>query len=165
MDNRLYRIAELTREIDERQRELKALIDEIIADQEPEASEPSEPTEPSELSEPTETSELSETSEPSEPSEPSESSECSEYSEPEPEPAKPVSDIRKAFTINDRFRFRRELFAGDDSAFMAVLDNLAKCSTLAEADDYLAGMPWDRDSDIIAEFMAVVANHFNGYRL
>ena len=46
MDNRLYRIAELTREIDERQRELKALIDEIIADQEPEASEPSEPTEP-----------------------------------------------------------------------------------------------------------------------
>lgn len=160
MDNRLYRIAELTCEIDERQRELKALIDEIIADQEPEASEPSEPTEPSELSEPTETSELSETSEPSEPSE---SSECSEYSEPEP--AKPVSDIRKAFTINDRFRFRRELFAGDDSAFMAVLDNLAKCSTLAEADDYLAGMPWDRDSDIIAEFMAVVANHFNGYRL
>lgn len=147
MDNRLYRIAELTREIDERQRELKALIDEIIADQEPEASETSEPSEPSESSES------------------SESSECSEYSEPEPEPAKPVSDIRKAFTINDRFRFRRELFAGDDSAFMAVLDNLAKCSTLAEADDYLAGMPWDRDSDIIAEFMAVVANHFNGYRL
>ena len=150
MDNRLYRIAELTREIDERQRELKALIDEIIVDQDPE---------PSELSEP------------SEPSESSESSECSEYSElepepePEPEPAKPVSDIRKAFTINDRFRFRRELFAGDDSAFMAVLDNLAKCSTMAEADDYLAGMPWDRDSDIIAEFMAVVTNHFNGYRL
>ncbi len=141
MDNRLYRIAELTREIDERQRELKALIDEIIADQEPEASEPSEPTEPTEPSE------------------------TSETSEPEPEPAKPVSDIRKAFTINDRFRFRRELFAGDDTAFMAVLDNLAKCSTLAEADDYLAGMPWDRDSDIIAEFMAVVANHFNGYRL
>ncbi len=162
MDNRLYRIAELTREIDERQRELKALIDEIIADQEP------APSESCEFSEPTETSELSETSETSElfePSESSECSECSEYSEPEPEPAKPVSDIRKAFTINDRFRFRRELFAGDDSAFMAVLDNLAKCSTLAEADDYLAGMPWDRDSDIIAEFMAVVANHFNGYRL
>lgn len=157
MDNRLYRIAELTREIDERQRELKALIDEIIADQEPVPTESCEFSEPSELSEP------------SEPSEPSESSECSEYSEPEPEPepepAKPVSDIRKAFTINDRFRFRRELFAGDDSAFMAVLDNLAKCSTMAEADDYLAGMPWDRDSDIIAEFMAVVTNHFNGYRL
>lgn len=157
MDNRLYRIAELTREIDERQRELKALIDEIMADQEPEPSEPSVISEPSDISEP---------SEPTEPTEPTESSEFSEHSEhSEPEPAKPVSDIRKAFTINDRFRFRRELFAGDDSAFMAVLDNLAKCSTLAEADDYLAGMPWDRDSDIIAEFMAVVANHFNGYRL
>ena len=165
MDNRLYRIAELTREIDERQRELKTLIDEIIADQEPAPSESCEFSEPTETSELSETSETSELFEPSEPSEPSESSECSEYSEPEPEPAKPVSDIRKAFTINDRFRFRRELFAGDDSAFMAVLDNLAKCSTLAEADDYLAGMPWDRDSDIIAEFMAVVANHFNGYRL
>lgn len=163
MDNRLYRIAELTREIDERQRELKALIDEMMADQEPEPSDISEASESSESSESSEPSEPSEPTEPTEPSEPTESSEPTEHSEPEP--AKPVSDIRKAFTINDRFRFRRELFAGDDSAFMAVLDNLAKCSTLAEADDYLAGMPWDRDSDIIAEFMAVVANHFNGYRL
>lgn len=73
-------------------------------------------------------------------------------------------DIRRAFTINDRFRFRRELFAGDDSAFSAVLDKLSSFDTLAEADAYLASMPWEHDSDVIGEFMTIVANHFNGFK-
>lgn len=162
MDNRLYRIAELTREIDERQRELKTLIDEIIADQENEKNN-TLATVANVAKIALEEPEIAE--EPKIAEEPEIATIAIDEPEPEPEPAKPVSDIRKAFTINDRFRFRRELFAGDDSAFMAVLDNLAKCSTLAEADEYLAGMPWDRDSDVIAEFMAVVSNHFNGYRL
>lgn len=73
-------------------------------------------------------------------------------------------DIRKAFTINDRFRFRRELFAGDDNALSAVIDHLASLETLAEADSYLSTMPWDSDSEALSEFMTIVANHFNGYR-
>lgn len=70
-------------------------------------------------------------------------------------------DIRKAFTINDRFRFRRELFAGDDNALRAVIDHLATLDTLAEADAYLSTMMWDHDSEAIGEFMTIVSNHFN----
>lgn len=76
-------------------------------------------------------------------------------------PAKQRPDLRKAFTINDRFRFRRELFAGDDSALIAVIEQLSKFDTLAEADAYLSTMPWDHDSEAIEEFMTIIANHFN----
>lgn len=77
---------------------------------------------------------------------------------------KPRGDIRKAFTINDRFRFRRELFAGDDSALTAVIDHLATLDSLSEADSYLSTMPWDSDSEALSEFMTIVSNYFNGYR-
>lgn len=73
-------------------------------------------------------------------------------------------DIRKALTINDRFRFRRELFAGDDVAMNEFLDNLSACETLEQADAYLSTMPWDHDSEVIGEFMTIVANHFNSFR-
>lgn len=85
--------------------------------------------------------------------------------QPKPSVAvKPRGDIHKAFTINDRFRFRRELFAGDDNALSAVIDHLASLETLAEADSYLSTMPWDSDCEALSEFMTIVANHFNGYR-
>lgn len=92
--------------------------------------------------------------------------EASDVTEPEVivRPAKPRADIHKAFTINDRFRFRRELFAGDDNALSVVIDHLATLDTLAEADSYLSTMPWDSESEALSEFMAIVANHFNGFR-
>ena len=77
---------------------------------------------------------------------------------------RPIGDIRKAFTINDRFRFRRELFAGDHSALTAAIEHLATLDTLAEADAYLSTMPWDHDNEAVSEFMEIVSTHFNGYR-
>lgn len=77
---------------------------------------------------------------------------------------RPIGDIRKAFTINDRFRFRRELFAGDNSALTAAIEHLATLDTLAEADAYLSTMPWDHDNEAVSEFMEIVSTHFNGYR-
>ncbi len=71
------------------------------------------------------------------------------------------NDLRKIFTINDRFRFRRELFGGDDSAFMSAVDTLSAMSSLKEADEYLSSMPWDHDSEAVAEFMTLISNFFN----
>ncbi len=76
-----------------------------------------------------------------------------------------TGDLRKAFTINDRFRFRRELFAGDDRAMHDVIDRLSALSSYGEAESYVASLGWDRESEAAAEFMAVLNNFFNGYRL
>jgi len=77
---------------------------------------------------------------------------------------KPRGDIRKAFTINDRFRFKRELFAGDDKALSAVIEHLATLDSLEQADAYLSTMPWDNECEAFNEFMTIISNHFNGFR-
>lgn len=74
---------------------------------------------------------------------------------------RPRPDLRKAFTINDRFRFRRELFAGDDAALVNAIDRLSSMNSIAEADAYLASMPWESDSEAVGEFMAIISNHFS----
>lgn len=88
---------------------------------------------------------------------------------PEPEPlAVPQSvsgDLRKAFTINDRFRFRRELFGGDDKAMMDVIARLSEAQTFADAQAYLDTLAWDADNEAVGEFKDIVSTFFNGYRL
>lgn len=76
---------------------------------------------------------------------------------------RPRPDLRKAFTINDRFRFRRELFAGDDAALVNAIDRLSSMNSIAEADAYLASMPWESDSEAVGEFMAIISNHFSRF--
>lgn len=66
--------------------------------------------------------------------------------------------LLKAFTLNDRFRFRRELFAGDDEDFHETLKLLADMDSYAEACDYLYNdMMWDRSDPVVKEFMDIVA--------
>lgn len=105
--------------------------------------------------------------------------EFTEISEPErvevPESVKPSApetssrpagqDLRKAFTINDRFRFRRELFGGDDQAMVKVISRLSECSSYADAQAYLSSLGWSPDNDAAAEFKEIVSTFFNGYRI
>lgn len=70
-------------------------------------------------------------------------------------------DIRKAFTLNDRFRFRRELFSNSESRLNESLDIIAAMSSFDEAEDYFYNdLCWDRESDDVKDFMMIVANHF-----
>lgn len=70
----------------------------------------------------------------------------------------PNTKLLKAFTLNDRFRFRRELFAGDDEDFQETLKLLADMDSYAEACDYLYNdMMWDRKDPAVEDFMAIVA--------
>ncbi len=110
-------------------------------------------------------SENSEHSENSENSELSENSENSELSEPK-EPvvvSRPRPDLWKSLTINDRFRFRRELFAGDDAAMAEAINRLSEMDSLSEADAYLSAMPWESDSEAVGEFMTLLSNHFSRF--
>jgi hypothetical protein len=70
-------------------------------------------------------------------------------------------DIRKAFTLNDKFRFRRELFANNDAQFAETLNLLSAMQNLDEAIEYLRDdLGWDMDNDDVKDFVNIVNNHF-----
>lgn len=72
-------------------------------------------------------------------------------------------DLRRAFTLNDKFRFRRELFGNNDSLFADTLNTLMAMKTIDEASEYLyEDMGWDKDNEDVADFVAIVRNHFAG---
>lgn len=69
----------------------------------------------------------------------------------------PNTKLLKAFTINDRFRFRRELFGGNDSDFSETLHLLADMDSYAEAEDYLYNdLMWDSANPAVADFMEIL---------
>ncbi len=70
-------------------------------------------------------------------------------------------DIRKAFSVNDRFRFQRELFAGSASAMNTAIEHIEMMSSYGNAELYFfSQLHWDRDSEVVKDFMAIVRNHF-----
>jgi hypothetical protein len=68
--------------------------------------------------------------------------------------------LLKAFTLNDKFRFRRELFAGDDDDFSSTLVLLAQMPSYEEASDYLFhDLLWDRRDENVLAFMEILKAH------
>lgn len=72
-----------------------------------------------------------------------------------------AADISKAFTLNDRFRFRRELFRNSDEEFRETLEAIGSMADMDEAEDYFFNdLCWDASDPVVKEFMAIVAKHF-----
>ena len=72
-----------------------------------------------------------------------------------------AADISKAFTLNDRFRFRRELFRNSDDEFRETLEAIGSMVDMDEAEDYFFNdLCWDSSDPVVKEFMAIVAKHF-----
>lgn len=85
---------------------------------------------------------------------------------PEPMAEKPVAtDLRKAFTINDRFRFRRELFGGDDKAFVDAIDRMSQCSDYNEIEAFISTLGWNADNEDVIAFKEIISTFYNGYHL
>ena len=94
-----------------------------------------------------------------------------DFPEPE-EPTAPIrvdeklhrdmsKDIRKAFSVNDRFRFQRELFAGSASAMNTAIEHIEMMRSYGNAELYFfSQLHWDRDNEDVKDFMAIVRNHF-----
>lgn len=86
---------------------------------------------------------------------------------PAPAPASHVvvGDIRRSLTLNDKFRFIRELFGGSDVDFNGTLDLIATMHSPAEAREYLLqDLAWDAESPLVADFLAYVDNYFTNGR-
>ena len=92
-----------------------------------------------------------------------------EFPEPEEEPLRVdqkvqrslSKDIRKAFSVNDRFRFQRELFAGSASAMNTAIEHIEVMRTYGNAELYFySQLNWDRENEVVKDFMTIVRNHF-----
>lgn len=90
----------------------------------------------------------------------------------EEEPATPVTleealqrqqakELRKALSLNDRFRFRRELFGNSDIRMNETLSLMNAMQSYEEAEDYILNdLNWDVENPDVAEFMKIVQKHF-----
>ena len=71
-------------------------------------------------------------------------------------------DLHKAFSLNDRYRFRRELFSNSELDWNDALNMVASMSSYEEAEDYFYNdLGWDKNSEEVADFMNVIKNHFS----
>ena len=72
-------------------------------------------------------------------------------------------DIRKAFSLNDRFRFQRELFAGSANAMNTAIEHIEIMRSYGNAELYFySQLNWDRENEVVQDFMNIVRNHFQG---
>ncbi len=72
-----------------------------------------------------------------------------------------AKDIFKAFTLNDKFRFRRELFRNSQAEFEDTLETISAMSSFDEAEEYFyEDLCWDPANEDVKAFMEVVAKHF-----
>lgn len=89
--------------------------------------------------------------------------------EPEPEPAAlypPATPhfrntaLLKAFTLNDKFRYIRDIFGGEEAEFTDTLDILADMDSFAEARDYIVhDMMLDPDNDSVSALLETVRRY------
>lgn len=86
--------------------------------------------------------------------------------EPTTASAKPKSGgtgRKPAFCLNDRFRFRRELFSNSDSEFSEALGRVACMDSYDEAEDYFIGsLGWDPENPEVVDFLEIIRIYFEG---
>ncbi|GAB6395331.1 MAG: hypothetical protein MdMp024_1643 [Bacteroidales bacterium] len=93
-------------------------------------------------------------------------SEPEEFSSPSPVPSdapekKNLPDFTKAFSVNDRFYFLKELFGGDMEKMNRVVADLNAMQTFEEAAGYLhETMKWDKENATVTEFLKLLKKRF-----
>jgi hypothetical protein len=93
--------------------------------------------------------------------------------QPEPPAAKPsvslnealekknLSDFRKAFSLNDRFLFRKELFGGDEAKMNKVIADLNELPSYEASIRYLRDrQDWDSENETVAAFLKLLEKRF-----
>ena len=70
-------------------------------------------------------------------------------------------DLKKMFSINDTFRFRRELFSNSQNDFIDSLNLVTAMKSYSEAEEYFyTDLQWDPENADVEAFMSTIANYF-----
>ncbi|MDE6320668.1 MAG: hypothetical protein K2L93_00045, partial [Muribaculaceae bacterium] len=71
----------------------------------------------------------------------------------------------KLFTLNDRYRFRRELFGNLDAAMAEALDTLSMMDDIGQARAYLEDdLCWDMTLPEVEEFVVAITPYYSSSR-
>lgn len=74
---------------------------------------------------------------------------------------KNLSDFRKAFSLNDRFRFRRELFGGNEERMNKAITDLNDIHTYEDSVTYLNNeLKWNIEDEAVADFLKLLEKRF-----
>ena len=72
-----------------------------------------------------------------------------------------LADFRKAFSLNDRFRFRRELFGGDEARMNKVINDLNDLHSYEDSVTYLNNeLKWNIEDEAVADFIKLLEKRF-----
>ena len=72
-----------------------------------------------------------------------------------------LSDLRKAFSLNDRFRYRKELFAGNEEVMNKVITILNNKTSFKDSMTFLEDkLHWDFSNPIVKDFVKVLELRF-----
>lgn len=72
-----------------------------------------------------------------------------------------ATDLRRVFTLNDKFRFRRALFAQNDALFAEALEQLSELPTFADACSFVESQyGWSMSNPDVEDFLSIIKPHY-----
>ena len=75
---------------------------------------------------------------------------------------RPVTDLRRSISLNDSFRFSRELFNGDSEQMNRVIEQISEMSSLDTAIAFLySKVNVDEENEAMIEFQELLKKYFN----
>ena len=71
-------------------------------------------------------------------------------------------DLRRSISLNDSFRFSRELFNGDNEQMNRVIEQISEMSSLETAVAFLGSkVDVNEENEAMADFMEILKKYFN----
>ena len=75
---------------------------------------------------------------------------------------RPVTDLRRSISLNDSFRFSRELFNGDSEQMNRVIEQISEMSSLDTAIAFLySKVNVDEETEAMIDFQELLKKYFN----
>jgi hypothetical protein len=72
----------------------------------------------------------------------------------------PISDLKGAIGINDKFLYTNELFGGNPQEFESVINSINQLSSFDEAQQILNKYHWEKDNETVQSFLSLVARRY-----
>lgn len=75
---------------------------------------------------------------------------------------RPATDLRRSISLNDSFRFSRELFNGDSEQMNRVIEQISEMSSLDAAIAFLySKVNVDEENEVMIDFQELLKKYFN----
>ena len=75
--------------------------------------------------------------------------------------SKKINDLKSAITLGDRFRFQRELFAGNGEKMSKAISDFNSFETMTEAQAYISkNFDWALDNDAVSDFIQLLQRRY-----